>query len=105
MDSKSSRFVDFMVAILIIHNIGSYFLPDHYGVRCTNNSPPMGPLFLVLFYGIWTCFTICKVKNDPLIAHYYEDNELERPTFWANAKQLCLHEYSGEFDHSKMILA
>lgn len=58
MDARSSKFINVMIALLISFYIIAFFLPDHYGVRCTDNSPPMGPMLLCVFYGVWTCFTI-----------------------------------------------
>jgi len=101
MDTKSSKFVDFMIFILISIFIASFFLPSHYGVKCSKQSAPMGPLFLCLFYMFWTCFTVKVIKNDPLIALKDESNK----SIYEKTKQLSLHEYEGEFDHDKMLLA
>lgn len=101
MDTKSGWFVNFMIFFLIVYYIASYFLPEHYGVKCTERSSPLGSLVLVVFYIIWTCFTVRSIKKDPLLNvkdHSYGD-------LWETTKRLCFKEYEGEYDHQNMILA
>lgn len=67
MDSKSSKFIDFMVFMMFVLYTGSYFMPDHYGVKCTKDCAPLGPLIFCIYYMIWTCFTVRVIKNDPTL--------------------------------------
>ena len=41
------------------------------------------------------------IRNDPLL-HLKQES---KGTLWATFKQLCLHEFSGDYDHYNMILA
>ena len=101
MSAKSSRFVDFMIFMLISLYTLSYFMPDHYGVFCTKDYAPLGPLVFCLYYMCWTFFTIYVIKNDPLID--VEHNS--RASLWETTKKLSFHEYEGEYNHNTMVLA
>lgn len=67
MNSKSSCFVDFMIVCLIGIYIGAYFMPEHYGIRCTEGHSPQATMVLGLFYMIWTAFTVKTIRNDPML--------------------------------------
>jgi hypothetical protein len=67
MSSKKSRFVDFMMIMLAAIYIGSYFLPGHWGVKCSPDAPPLGTLTLCLFYIVWTFYTVSNIRNDPIL--------------------------------------
>jgi hypothetical protein len=58
MSAHSSRFINFMIFTLIFGYFISYFLPDHYGIYCTNSSAPLGPLIFCIYYMLWTVFTV-----------------------------------------------
>jgi len=68
MNSKSSWFVDLMIFCIVIIYIGAYFVPKHYGVKCTDESAPFASLILCIFYMFWTFFTVYTIRNDPLLA-------------------------------------
>ena len=101
MSSRSTKFVDFMVFLLVVIFTGSYFMPDHFGAKCSQDAPPMGPLYLTIFYILWTCYTIRTIKNDPLI----DIENQTRASMWATFKQLCLHEFEGDFNLNDMLRA
>jgi hypothetical protein len=67
MKQKRSRVVDFMFFILIAIYVGSYFLPHHWGVKCSKTAPPLGSAMLGIFYIIWTFYTVCTIRNDPML--------------------------------------
>lgn len=101
MKTENGKFVNFIFFLIIAVYIASYFLPEHYGVKCTEHAAPMGCAMLCVIYVIWTCFTVHHIKNDPLLKtkeHSYHD-------LWDTTKRLCLKEYEGEYDHESMILA
>jgi len=101
MRSESSKIVDFMVLCLIIIYIGAFFVPKHFGVRCTDESSPLASLVLCIFYMFWTFYTTYVIKHDTLIDSENKSwGELYRTT-----KQLSLNEYEGEYDHKSMVLA
>ena len=101
MHTHSSKFVDFMIFMLIVLYTGSYFMPDHYGVKCTKDAAPLGPLVFCIYYMFWTFFTIKVISNDPLIDIHHET----KASFWATVKQLSFKEFEGEFNHTTMVLA
>lgn len=101
MSSKSSRCVDFMMFALVVIYVGSYFLPSHWGVRCSADAPPLGYVALGLFYVAWTFYTVTIIKNDPLL----KLKEQSWKELIAMAKQLSLKEFEGEFSHQGMVLA
>ena len=68
MSTSSNKGIRIMGICLIVSNIGSYFLPDHWGVRCSQQAPPLGPAAFTIFYIIWTVFTIKVLRADPLLA-------------------------------------
>jgi hypothetical protein len=67
MSAKRSKFVDFMMGTLVVIYIGSYFLPSHWGVRCSEHAPPLGTIALTLFYIVWTFHSVSSIRNDPLL--------------------------------------
>jgi len=82
MDTKSGWFVNLMIVFIIAVYVSSFFLPDHYGVKCTKHSSPLAALILCVFYIIWTIFTVYTISNDPLLKtkeHSYGD-------LWATTK-------------------
>ena len=101
MQSKSSWFIDLMIFILIAIYVSAYFTPKHYGVRCTQESSPLGSLILCVFYMFWTFYTVRYIRNDPLLAV----KKQKMGDLWATTKQLSLHEFEGEFNHDNMVLA
>ena len=101
MHTHSSRFVDFMIFILVAIYAGSYFMPDHFGVKCTEDAAPFGPAFLGVYYMIWTCYTVRVIQNDPMINLVSQS----KTAMWARFKELCFSEYEGEYDHKMMVLA
>jgi hypothetical protein len=95
MKSESSKKVDFMIFCLIAAYTAAYFIPKHYGVRCTEESPGLASLTLCVFYMLWTCYTTYCIKHDTLIDSEHKTwRELYETT-----KKLCLHSYEGEYDH------
>ena len=68
MDSKNGWFVNFIIFMVIAIYISSYFLPEHYGVKCTEHSAPLASLALCVIYIMWTIFTVKVIRNDPLLA-------------------------------------
>jgi hypothetical protein len=101
MKTKSSRFVDFMVFLLLVLYVVSYFLPSHYGVKCSVDLPPLGSTVLVTFYIVWTFFTVGTIKNDPSL----KVKESTWKELWETTKRLSFHEYEGEYDHDTMCTA
>ena len=101
MSTKSSWFVDFMIFCLILIYVGSYFMPEYYGVKCTEVASPLGSLVLCVFYMIWTCFTVKVIRNDPLL----HVNQETYGSLWETTKKLSFHEFEGEYDHKQMVLA
>ena len=101
MKTTSSKFVDFMIVLLITIYIASYFLPEHWGVKCTTYSPPFGSILLVSFYIVWTFFTVGTIKNDPLL----KVKEQSWKELWETTKRLSFHEYEGEYNHDNMTIA
>lgn len=101
MKSKSSLFVDFMIFCLIAIYIGAFFVPKHYGVKCTSESAPLASLVLCIFYMFWTFYTTYTIKHDPLLAIKKETWR----TMYDKTKQLSIHEFEGEYDHGNMVLA
>ena len=97
----NSKFVDFMMFMLVFIYIGSYFLPSHWGAKCSGEAPPLGSVALMLFYIVWTFYSVGTIKNDPLLKL--------KDTPWKDliitAKNLSLKEYSGEFNQEEMVLA
>ena len=67
MKAKTSWFVYFMAFLLIGIYVGSYFLPSHWGVKCSVDAPPLGAAMLGLFYIMWTFYSVCKIRNDPML--------------------------------------
>ena len=101
MSSKPSKFVDFMMGTLITIYVGSYFMPSHWGVRCSAEAPGLGSGLLVMFYIVWTFYTVNIIKNDPLL----KMKDQKWSEFIAVAKRLSLKEYEGEYNHQGMVLA
>ena len=101
MSTGSSKFVDGMMFTLVFIYLGSYFMPSHWGARCSGEAPPLGSVVLVLFYIVWTFYSVSTIKNDPML------NLKDTP--WKDllkiTKNLSLKEYEGEFNHDEMILA
>jgi len=76
MNTTSGCFVNFILFCIIGIYIASYFLPEHYGVKCTEHSAPFASLALCIIYIIWTIFTVRHIRADPLLAvkeHSYGD--------------------------------
>jgi len=76
MSSESGHFINFVIFMIIAIYIASYFLPEHWGVKCTEKSAPMASLALCAIYIIWTVFTVKVIRADPLLAtkeHSYGD--------------------------------
>ena len=101
MKTQSSKFVDFMVFVLLVIYVASYFLPSHYGVKCSQDYPPLGSTILVTFYIVWTFFTVGTIKNDPLL----KVKEQTWKDLWETTKRLSLKEYEGPFDHEEICIA
>jgi hypothetical protein len=101
MDTTGGWFVNGMIAVLVIIYTVSYWLPEHYGVKCTPTNSPLGSVLLCVFYIIWTIFTVYHIKNDPLL----KIKETSTKSLFRTASDLCLKEYEGEYDHHGMILA
>lgn len=101
MSSKPDRFVDFMMFTLVVIYVGSYFLPSHWGVRCSGQAPPLGAVVLGVFYMIWTFYTVSVIRNDPLLK--IKDSSWRELVIMA--KNLSLKEFEGEFNHQGMVLA
>ena len=81
----------------------SYYVPEHYGIKCTKEHAPLGSIILLFFYIIWTVFVTHVIRNDPLII---ENNKSKS---WSSAmgttKELMLKSYKGRYDYHKMLLA
>ena len=91
-----------MTGILTIIYVGSYFLPSHWGVKCSDTSAPLGSMLLGLFYGFWTIFVVHTIRNDPMLK--LENESLK--SLGLKAFDL-MKDHTGkiEYDHGKMILA
>ena len=101
VNQKNSRVVDIMMFMLVAIYGASYFLPSHWGVRCSAESPPFGSVILVLFYIVWTFYSVNTIRNDPMLKLKEQSwKEIINVT-----KQLSLKEFEGEFNHEGMILA
>ena len=92
-----------MIGILSTIYLVSYFLPSHWGVKCSDTSAPLGSLLLGIFYCVWTVFVVHVIKKDPMLA-------LEKETLKTMAlktKDLLIKDLTGkiEYDHGRMILA
>jgi len=86
---------------LVVIYVGSYFLPSHWGVRCSGQAPPLGAVVLGVFYMIWTFYTVSVIRNDPLLK--IKDSSWRELVIMA--KNLSLKEFEGEFNHQGMVLA
>lgn len=101
MKSRSSCCVDLMIFCLIVIYVGAYFMPEFYGVKCTEKSAPLASLVLCIFYMFWTFYTVRKIKRDPLLDLKHETYTSMFKTAW----RLSLKEYEGPFDHKEMVKA
>ena len=68
MSSSSNKVIKSIVVALVLGYILSFFMPKHYGVKCSQEAPPLGPAAFTVFYIIWTVFTIKVIRADPLLA-------------------------------------
>ena len=59
--------MDFMMFVLVLIYVGSYFLPSHWGVKCSVDAPPLGSVALGIFYIVWTFYSVGVIRNDPLL--------------------------------------
>lgn len=67
MSNRQNGFLYFMIFILGAVYFASYFMPEHYGIKCTPDHAPLGSIVLLFFYMTWTVFVTHVIRNDPLI--------------------------------------
>ena len=101
MGEGGNMFLKMMGGLLTTIYIISFFLPSHYGVRCSLHSSPMGYLFLGVFYLVWTIFVCRVILNDPMLAMREENFK----SLAKKAKDLALTHHHEHYDHAKMVLA
>ena len=103
MNNHNTIFLYFMMFFLGAFYFVSYFMPEHYGMKCTPDHGPLGSYVLLFFYMIWTVFVTYVIRNDPLIVEH------NRSKTWSasmeNTKELMLKTYKGKYDYHKMLLA
>ena len=62
MSTESNKLVKVMVSIIVVTYVVAFFLPKHFGVKCSNEAPPLGPTAFTAFYMVWTFFTIRQLR-------------------------------------------
>ena len=96
-------FLHVMIGLLSLIYVTSYFLPSHWGVKCSETSAPLGFVLLAMFYVVWTIFVVKVITNDPMLALHEETWR----TMAVKTKDLLFKNVAdeAEYDHAKMVLA
>jgi hypothetical protein len=102
MNKGQNKVLFFMTFILTTIYVGCYFLPSHWGVKCSDTSAPLGSMLLGIFYGLWTIFVVHTIRSDPMLA--LEKESLK--SLGLKAFDL-MKDHTGkiEYDHGRMVLA